>query len=406
MSTETKDKLTPEEKKKLLNLASILRSAYMADGKKAHPELLDNEQTLAGRFKNLLTEKIPGLELREEISREIEKWKKGLDSEVYSPEEVDHYVAEEIRKGGRLYIDSAKHIQMYNRKYIEDKLLMFINKVLDAKEVKVDDLYKIAFVAFDLNGLKTLNDSSGHEAGNQALKIFSKILKGGETSTWLRARGVKVIPAHQSGDEFMLLLQSENDLGAIAEEIKHRYEEEVKKFKAADLLSFETAKKYLTDIKIYDKFLEGLIEKGGNNPKEMSGDELLKRKKDLEDKFSREFVFRLGTSVGLTTLAEALSQVDQEEIKNKNYPEIAKSLVGKIIGTADLKANDHKKISKAAIAEADPFLGAVTSRGVTGLDRDNTEERANLILRNSRLEAEVAELRRKISSLEAQDSLK
>lgn len=389
MSTETKNKLTPEEVKKLLDLVNILHSAYINLEEKPIMEE-ENQETVAGSFSRILKDKLPGLELRGEVSEKIEKWKKGKDSGVYSPEEIAQYVTDDIENAAKLYIDSSKHIQMYNRQYIEDKLENNITEIVENENIKVDDLYRVAKIAFDLNGLKTLNDASGHDTGNNALEIFSKLLKDGKTSTWLREQGVEVIPAHQSGDEFILLIYGEKDLSPILEEVRDRYDAEVRAVEASYLLDFQTAKKYLTGLKIYDKFINDLSEKNKTSPEV------------LEEKFSQEFKFKLGTSVGVVTLAEALFELHPDQIKDVNYRGINRAVIGKMFKIADEKAMEHKKKSKAELINIDPLLAILYNRNVAGSDKDNTEERANLLLKNSELEAEVAELRKKIALLEAQ----
>ncbi len=403
MATGIKDELTLEERERLLNLANILQSAYIARKSSEPIELLNNQETLAARFKELLIEKLPGLELRESVSRKIEKWKKAADSGIYSPEEINQYIREEIEREARLYIDSSPHIQMYNRIYIEDKLVEDLDKIASTEKIEVLDLYKVAKIAFDLNGLKTLNDAAGHESGNNALEIFSKILKEGETSKWLREQKIDVIPAHQSGDEFILLIYGEKDLSGITEEIKKRYEEEVKGFEAADLLDFQTAKNYLVGLKIYDKFLEGIVEGDGIEIKDLSEDKLAKKKESLEKSFKEIFRFKLGTSVGIVTLGEALYEINPDKINNEDYRGISRALIGKMFKMADEKAIAHKKESKAKLALVDPLLAILYNRSVTSTDKDNSEELANLTLKNSRLEKENAEFKARMALLEKQN---
>ncbi len=394
MSTEVKDKLTPEEAKKLLDLAHILHSAYIAEESRSLPEI-ESGTTIAGMFKKELNDndKLPGLELRREVSARVEKWKKGLDNGAYTLDEIGEYVRDEIESNAKLYFDGSKHIQMYNRQYVEDKLENYIDEVVGVEDVSVEDLYKIAKIAFDLNGLKTLNDAAGHEAGNRVLEIFSKILKDGKTTKWLKEQNIEVIPAHQSGDEFILLMYGDKDLSPIIEEIKRRYDDEVKAFDASELLDLPTAKKYLKGLNIYDKFLNELSKKTGTQTEK------------LEEGFSREFKFKLGTSIGIVTLGEALSQITPEEFGDKDYRGIIRAVIGKMFKLADEKAIGHKKRSKSALAEVDPLLAVLYNRNVAGSDKENTEERANLILKNSELESEISTMEAEIDKLKREISL-
>lgn len=400
MSTETKDKLTMEEEKKLLNLADILHSSYLSTGTEKLPIII-NKETIAEMFQDELEHKIPELKLRGEVSKEIERWKKGKDSGAYSPEEISQNVRTDIEKEARMYLDRAKHIQMYNRDYVEATLENALSEIFEPETNKLDDFYKIALIFFDLNGLKTLNDGTTHENGDRALEIFSKILKNGSTTQWLRRQGVEVIPAHQSGDEFLLLMRGDKDLSSILEETKKRFHDEVEHYDASDLLDFQTGKKYLSEtLKIYDKFLEDLSKKTGVSIEA------------LEEKFSREFKFKLGTSVGIATLGQALSLIDPDEainpkekdpnkkisFRNASFKQKIARVRGIMSGMADENANADKIIVKAAAAKADPLLGVLQNRNVTGSDKDNTEERATLLLKNSQIESENATLKQEVDA--------
>lgn len=387
MSAETKDKLTPGEEGRILELTRILRSAYIEKEDRPLPPT-EGKETIAEVFQDLLKEKLPGQKLRGEMSKEIERWKRGKDSKIYSTKEIARYVKKDIENAAKLYIDGSRHIQMYNRQYIEDKLENEIEEVIGGENIRIDDLYRIAKIAFDLNGLKTLNDSAGHEAGNHALEIFSKILKDGQTTRWLKDQEVEVIPAHQSGDEFLLLMYYKEDLSPILEETKKRYEEEINSFGASHLLDFGTARTYLNGLKIYDKFLGDLSTKENIDIEK------------LEDKLSKEFKFRLGTGIGIVTLGEALAEIDPEKIRGKSYKIMSRSALGRMFKIADEKAIEHKKRTKAALTESDPLLAILYNRNVAGSDKDNTEERANLLLKNSELEVEVARLQNKVALLE------
>lgn len=403
MSTETKNKLTPTEERRLLDLASILHSAYISTGTKRLP-VIENRETIAEMFKSLLEERLPNLELREEVSKKIERWKKAKDSGAYSPEEISQNVMDDIGRESKLYIDSARHIMMYNRRYIEDTLENTLDEIFKPETTGLDNFYQTALVFFDLNGLKTLNDGTNHANGDRALEIFSKILKEGKTTKWLKEQGVEVIPAHQSGDEFILLARGKKDISPLFEEIKNRYHQEVEDFDASDLIDFQTGKKYLTELGIYDKFVDDLAKKKGTS------------REKLEESFTREFKFQLGTSVGISTPGEALSRIDPDGAINpkerdpkkiisfRNAPYKAKiaTIRGIMANIADENANADKVKVKAATAKAYPLLGVLQNRLINSTDKENTEERAALLLENSQIKTENTKLLEEIALLRAQ----
>ncbi|MFH1745389.1 MAG: hypothetical protein ABH881_04480 [bacterium] len=93
---------------------------------------------------------------------------------------------------------------------------------------------KTAMIFLDIDGLKSVNDNtvgerSGHEAGDEYLKISAKILMEGRTAKWLEEQGLSAIASHRSGDEFMIAVSGDlpldtesNFVGIDGEEIAGR----------------------------------------------------------------------------------------------------------------------------------------------------------------------------------------
>ena len=73
-----------------------------------------------------------------------------------------------------------------------------------------------AVASIDMNGLKYLNDSAGHEAGDEALKVIGMNLQ--------EIRNKKVYPYRIGGDEFALLFirQDEEVVSQIMKDLKQR----------------------------------------------------------------------------------------------------------------------------------------------------------------------------------------
>ena len=86
-----------------------------------------------------------------------------------------------------------------NRRYFE---LRFEEELQRAQRTQRE----LALILLDVDGLKTLNDSFGHAAGDELLRIVAAVLRG-------QARGIDVA-ARLGGDEFALLLPETGHDGA------------------------------------------------------------------------------------------------------------------------------------------------------------------------------------------------
>ena len=94
--------------------------------------------------------------------------------------------------------------QLYNRNYFEEEM-----KRLDRRRAGA-----VAIVVFDLDGLKMVNDTLGHEQGDRMLVVAARVLRG--------AFRVGDVVARIGGDEFAALVEdaSEKLLGQIRERIR------------------------------------------------------------------------------------------------------------------------------------------------------------------------------------------
>jgi len=80
---------------------------------------------------------------------------------------------------------------LYNRRYFEETL---VDHIEAAKRYDRE----LSLVLFDVDGFKSINDSSGHAAGDSALQSFAEILKS-------TARAADII-CRFGGDEFAVIL--------------------------------------------------------------------------------------------------------------------------------------------------------------------------------------------------------
>ncbi|WP_054693093.1 diguanylate cyclase [Syntrophomonas palmitatica] len=98
---------------------------------------------------------------------------------------------------------------VYNRSFFETEL-----KRLDRR-----DSLPISIIMGDVNGLKLVNDSAGHEAGNEILKCISQYMR--------KACRPDDIVARWGGDEFVILLPGtgQENTAEICDKIHHYCEE-------------------------------------------------------------------------------------------------------------------------------------------------------------------------------------
>src|SRR3989344_5559084 len=132
---------------------------------------------------------------------------------TFSPDEIYREAQNILRLEMLAYLDRRKYLGMYNRQWAEHKIREYIRLIVEKESHEEKDVYSLARVNFDLNGLKALNDLGGHETGNKGLKLFANILNFGATTLWLRDElKLEVITSAEGGDEFGLVVHGNIDL--------------------------------------------------------------------------------------------------------------------------------------------------------------------------------------------------
>lgn len=120
-------------------------------------------------------------------------------------EEIDRLQREVARLEGRLSeLDRLAHedtlVPLANRRGLTRELEIMIARVARHGE-------RAAVLFIDLDGLKVLNDSFGHEGGDAALRQVAKELRAGTRATDCVAR--------LGGDEFCILLAHADEANAL-----------------------------------------------------------------------------------------------------------------------------------------------------------------------------------------------
>ena len=278
-----------------------------------------------------INKRIAGLprDLRESVNNKVTFYKaKGL-----SNEEIYQEIAERVRLEMLAYLDSRPYLGMYNRKFLEKKMADYIEQIVSHGSGDERLLFSLTRVNFDLNGLKTLNDLAGHEAGNRGLKSFSNILNFGATTLWLRNElGLEIYTSAEGGDEFGLIAYGSKDLRPYAREVVERYGKEVLAYDASDLINFS------------DKTVRQKLELLG-----------------VADDVPRDFKFKLSSSVGMSVFGEAIVRVPVAE-SGKTYDEVVGLVIKEMFRLTDERSSKNKSEFKRKLAKENVGLSAPYSR--------------------------------------------
>ncbi len=311
-----------ETGEKLLEKATLLHEAFEKSGEK-EPEVEAEE--LEKKFQKMLRN-IPDEAIRNRVAKMIDILKR----ENTSKESMQEIVEDAINLNMEHYFDLREYVKLARKELSKYRLKQMIDELADQDSLQVDDLKKLARVAFDLNGLKAMNDLGGHDKGDEGLRLFSTILREGKTTKWLEGLGFVVIPSSEGGDEFGAVISGLNNNRALSDEmigeISKRYHEEVLATDAKNLVN-------LSDAGVNERLLKTGF-----------------RKKQIEELKSRDFAFRLSSSVGLSRFDEALDDVQFEPADD--YKKMVNTIVGRMFKIADDRAIRNKEAFKGGLEKS------------------------------------------------------
>jgi hypothetical protein len=331
---------------------------------------LERERTVQETFERLLSkrksEKAEGAEAREarieemltgipeEQKAEIRAADKELEADgITDPSKRAKHLEKSIATYRKLYQDQRFEVgegeRMANLEYGKKKTVEWLGEILDAKDSKPEDLTRIAFISFDANGLKGVNDLSTHTNGTAYLQRIAEALHDpkSETAKWLREQGVtEMIPMSAGGgDEYGALIRSDKPLDGILAEAVKRLEAEIEAAETGDLVDFEDAD---TLKKLRDKGVKMAVPAG--------------------------FKMRASASGGGATLYDGLIHAAETPNENKRLSgkDSARAEQNKIMGglwdAADETATSSKNVFKAGLMEApegsdERFYGEILTLG-------------------------------------------
>jgi GGDEF domain-containing protein len=242
-----------------------------------------------------------------------------------------------------------KRYETPNREYLQREMFQAVDKVFDG-ETDYNKTRNVALINFDLNGLKSVNDLSGHQNGDKYLQTVVEVFRSGKISTLLDENGIKPFFATYGGDEFAVLLNSDIDL--TSEEIIPGFD----KPQGIQLVDWITAQ-YQEEI--FNSDCGGLVD--------FSNPAVQKKFKGI--KIPNNFKYRASVSGGCVTLADILLDMDEEErerILSLDYDKLINNLVGGLFDASDRYAMGNKIDFKLSLEkspdENDNFLAILYKR--------------------------------------------
>lgn len=306
--------------------------------------------------------KVPELvleEINEKIQKKIEQYKKDIgefkerfknvDAEILASqikfweEKLDDYFKEigleYIDTYELLYTDEKFNIASYG--FLRKEMYKNIDSSFNAKNVKsVNDIDKTAMMFFDLNGLKTVNDFAvnRHESGDKMLEVSADILENGKTKKWLEKLGLKVVPVHRSGDEFMVLISGERPV-SLPSEFQGVEGESVKGASITEY-ALEMIKKEFKEDERFSKILNF----GDNEQRKIFEEKGIIK----PNEWPKDFEFEGSISGGSASFLDALRNlnIQEDELKNMAWKDVIKKVMGSIINIADRRMSTNKDKEK------------------------------------------------------------
>ncbi len=333
----------------LLEKVKILHQAFEISGEK-EPEV--EAEDLEAKFQRML-KTIPDEIIRNRVAKIIDVLKR----ETVSRGGMTEIVEDSVHLNLEHYFDSREYVKLARKELSKYRLSQIIDTIADKETISTDDLKKVVRVAFDLNGLKAMNDLGGHKQGDEGLRMFSTVLREGKTTKWLEGKGFEVLPSSEGGDEFGLVISGLENNTAISDEdlkeISQKYREEVYALNAKSLVDLNDA-----GVRV------NLLKSGFS-------------KKRITELMASGFEFKLSSSVDASRLDEALNQLDIAP--NEKYQNMVRAIVGKMFDIAD----------KRAIADKEAFKG--------GLEHSSSSNERALFDMYSRLDKNSIKVRLRLS---------
>ncbi len=232
------------------------------------------------------------------------------ESKGFTREEIVAEVLERKNMVKHTYKTFGEYLGMYKKTYLRYVLRDYIDERCrnDSSNISV---HCIAKGALDMNGLKAVNDLGGsHALGAQLVMEFSRILKSGRTTQFLKSLGMQVIPFSENGDEFGIILYDDVDIRPLLALIEELYLREMEEADVSSLINFDTP-----EVRKFFK-ARGVAPQPGEK-------------------------FRLSCSFGWGTFGDALQKIDITSFQK--YKHAVNAIIREMFDIADERSAENKK---------------------------------------------------------------
>lgn len=123
-------------------------------------------------------------------------------SKLYHDSEIRYLESERLAR-------TDENTQLANRRGFVEQFNKLINDAENSKDAHV------ALLNFDLDNFKAVNDTVGHDVGDDVLKTFADIIRNSIT---VRKKQGEVVAARNGGDEFLVGILTSNTYNGLRKE--------------------------------------------------------------------------------------------------------------------------------------------------------------------------------------------
>jgi GGDEF domain-containing protein len=337
---------------------SIIEARFLSLKEAKDKEENDGEQN----FPKII-EQLPK-DLRDAVQGKYER----LKSYGLSEKQLKSEIKNEVDNIKEAYED--KRFEIPNGSYLRYEMLHLVDTLVSEK-LNLTKVRGLGIINFDVNGLKAVNDLTGHERGTDYLKRIVETLKNGHTTKDLEEEGIKVFISSNGGDEFAIILSDDVNLSEIKDgknfidQILKYYQEEISSIDMSDSINF-------------------------------SDSEIIKKFDGIE--IPKDFKFTASVSGGVALLEEILVDdkiLPEIESEDLDYSDKLGKIISGLFEKSDKRGKENKDTFKQGLDESDDknkkFLSVVLKRN---------KETALLEIENSELKKKLAELSEKLVLLE------